>query len=138
MKVNNFRGFTLMEVMMAMAIFAIGILGVAKLQTTATSQTTNSRVLMEEATLATRELEKLLNYSYENLTTSQIDENTEAGILSDKITSSSGAHSGATYNVSRTINPHTPIKDITQIIVTLDRQGTNQNFTVTTYKREPE
>ena len=36
MKVNNFRGFTLMEVMMAMAIFSIGILGVAKLQTTAT------------------------------------------------------------------------------------------------------
>jgi prepilin-type N-terminal cleavage/methylation domain-containing protein len=53
------NGFTLIEVLIAIAIFSIGILAVASLQTSALNQTRSSRITTECLTLATQHAERL-------------------------------------------------------------------------------
>lgn len=55
---NN--GFTLIEVLIAIAIFSIGILAVASLQTDALGVTRSSRITTECLTLATQHAERLM------------------------------------------------------------------------------
>jgi prepilin-type N-terminal cleavage/methylation domain-containing protein len=60
-KVNPFdHGFTLIEVLIAIAIFSIGILAVASLQTHALNVTRSSRITTECLTLATQHAERLM------------------------------------------------------------------------------
>ena len=63
---KNNKGFTLLEVLIAMAIFAIGILGVAKMQIAATSGSTSSRGVTEAATVGHQQMEMLLALDYDN------------------------------------------------------------------------
>lgn len=60
------KGFTIIEVLIAMAIFAIGILGVAKMQILATGYNTSSRVYTEAASLGAGQIEELINLEYED------------------------------------------------------------------------
>ena len=60
-KVKTFdNGFTLIEVLIAIAIFSIGILAVASLQTHALNVTRSSRITTECLTLATQHAERLM------------------------------------------------------------------------------
>jgi type IV pilus assembly protein PilV len=63
-------GFTLIEVMIALAIFSIGILAVWALQVTSTKSNTTSRNLSMASVCASDQLERLvkLPYSHANLT----------------------------------------------------------------------
>lgn len=122
------KGFTLMEVMMAMAIFAIGILGVAKLQITSTGENTTSRTMTEGATVAVDDMEKLINWDYDDINATEITAATT--VFPPVVTGASGVH----YTVTRTINPY--IKDVKQINVTTEwsDKGKKQTFTGNTYK----
>lgn len=53
------KGFSLIEVLIAIAIFSMGILAVASLQTLALTQTRSSRITTECLTLATLQAEEL-------------------------------------------------------------------------------
>jgi len=61
---NSQKGFTLMEVMIALSIFAIGILGVFSMQISAINGNTNARIVTEDATLAMDKVEELLALDY--------------------------------------------------------------------------
>ena len=61
------KGFTIIEVLMALAIFAIGILGVAKMQISSTGYNTSSRVYTEAASLGAGQIEELINEDFEDL-----------------------------------------------------------------------
>ncbi|MFA5903367.1 MAG: prepilin-type N-terminal cleavage/methylation domain-containing protein, partial [Desulfobacula sp.] len=63
---KNAGGFTLLEIMIAMAIFSIGILGIAKMQLSATSGNTSSRGWTEAATIGQQQLEMLMSLNYDN------------------------------------------------------------------------
>ncbi len=65
-KINNSKGFTLMEVLIALAIFAIGILGVAKMQLSAISGNSSSRGVTEAATIGQQQLEMLMSLPYDD------------------------------------------------------------------------
>ena len=54
------KGFTLIEVLMALAIFSIGILAVASLQVTASLQSRNSREIAEASASAYSQMEALM------------------------------------------------------------------------------
>ena len=60
-------GFTLIEVLIAMAIFAIGILGVAAMQIGAVNGNANARKSTELAHWATHQLENLMNEPYDTV-----------------------------------------------------------------------
>ena len=65
--VPNNKGFTLVEVMIGMAIFIIGYLAVASMQMVAIKGDTGARKVTEAATLAADRLETLMVLPYENI-----------------------------------------------------------------------
>ncbi len=65
--VSNNKGFTIVEVMIGMAIFVIGYLAVASLQIVAIKGDTSARKTTEAATLAADRLETLIVLPYEDI-----------------------------------------------------------------------
>ena len=63
------RGYTLIEVLMAMAIFAVGFLALASLQIKSISLNASSRMRTDATTMAVESLERLISlpYSHEDL-----------------------------------------------------------------------
>ncbi len=66
-KEANNRGFTLIEVMIGMAIFAIGFLAVSMMQVTAINSNSSAREGTEAATLAAEQAERLMALPYANI-----------------------------------------------------------------------
>ncbi|PIY21818.1 MAG: hypothetical protein COZ12_04020 [Deltaproteobacteria bacterium CG_4_10_14_3_um_filter_60_8] len=64
MKVRNAAGFTLMEVLMAVTVFAIGILAAASMQVAAIRTNATARVISEATVVAARQQEVLLDRPY--------------------------------------------------------------------------
>ena len=62
-KFNN-KGFTLIEIMIALAIFSIGILGVASMQIYSVNYNTNARKLTEATTRGVETMETLMLLPY--------------------------------------------------------------------------
>ena len=98
------RGFTLIEVLIAMAIFSIGILAVGTLQITSTNSNASARIHTEEYTWVVDQIERLtaLPYDDTDLTT--------------------GDHSDVRgpYNISWTVVDDTPVAGAKRITVTAD------------------
>ena len=63
----NNKGFTLVEVMIGMAIFVIGYLAVTSMQMLAIKGDTSARKTTEAATLAADQLETLIVLPYDNI-----------------------------------------------------------------------
>jgi type II secretion system protein I len=60
---RNTKGFTLIEVLIGMAIFSIGILAVAAMQMTATNGNASARRITEATALAENQIEHLMQLS---------------------------------------------------------------------------
>jgi prepilin-type N-terminal cleavage/methylation domain-containing protein len=60
-------GYSIIEVMISLAIFAIGILGVATLQIIATNGNTNARKYSEASEIAQGQIEALMAMPYANV-----------------------------------------------------------------------
>jgi len=73
-KAGNHDGFTIIEVVIAMAIFAIGILAVASLQVATINGNSSARKITEAVTLAENRLETMLNLPYAGITDGQATE----------------------------------------------------------------
>ncbi|MFC1859425.1 prepilin-type N-terminal cleavage/methylation domain-containing protein [Thermodesulfobacteriota bacterium] len=67
-------GFNLLEILIAMTIFSIGIMAVASMQISSMMGNTTAKDVTEGATLATDQLEKLMTLSYDSVTTSGRDD----------------------------------------------------------------
>jgi prepilin-type N-terminal cleavage/methylation domain-containing protein len=59
------QGFSLIEVLIALAIFSIGILAIASMQITATTGNAKARFTTEASTHAEEQLERLLSLQYD-------------------------------------------------------------------------
>ncbi len=64
--VKGVKGFTIIEVLIALAIFGIGILAVAKMQISATGHNTSSRVYTEAASVGGGGVEELINLDFDD------------------------------------------------------------------------
>ncbi|RLB04963.1 MAG: hypothetical protein DRG83_03640 [Deltaproteobacteria bacterium] len=67
-KISNRNGFTLLEVMIAFVILAIGLLGLAALQIVAVKGNAFSSEMTFASMLAQQKLEELKNIDFDNLT----------------------------------------------------------------------
>ena len=63
--INKSSGFTLIEIVVALAIFSIGILAIASIQVSATTGNARSRFATEAATLAQDQVERLMLLDYD-------------------------------------------------------------------------
>ena len=65
-KQMDIKGFTLIEVLIVMAVFAIGILAVAAMQATSTKGNASARRITEATALAENQIENLMRVSYDH------------------------------------------------------------------------
>lgn len=63
---NNSKGFTLIEVLIALVIFAIGILGAATMQISSIGENSHAMRVTEAATMSASELESLMTVSFDD------------------------------------------------------------------------
>jgi len=107
------QGFTLVELLVALVIFSIGIVGAAKLHTTAIAGNTYSMQLTHAMNIAHSEAERLQDVRF---TTTQVTDGTTAGDLSDnlEVTSESRPlNTGTVYQVQDTV--YTPTYTVTPV-----------------------
>lgn len=116
------NGFTLIEVMIAMAIFAVGILAVAGMQLSAIKGNTSSGKMTRAAIIAQTQMEQLAALKY------------------DDALNAVGSHAYAgnpiegQYNVSWTVTGDSPIQHTKTIDVTVTWQGGQRQVTLTSIK----
>ena len=112
------RGFTLVEVMIGMAIFLIGFLAVGSMQIAAINGNAGAREATEAATRATDQLETLIALPYESI------------VSGGPVTDADGV-----YTVRWDVVLDTPLEDTKTITVTVDWQQHGPRSFVVTYMK---
>jgi prepilin-type N-terminal cleavage/methylation domain-containing protein len=112
------QGFTIIEVLMALAIFAIGILAVAKMQLTSVNGNTSARKYTEASTWGVSEIENIMSTAYDD---AALDDGTTGTVVQ------------GIYTVNWTVTEAVPIPNVKQIdiVVTWDN---NKTFSASYYK----
>ncbi len=114
---ENEKGFTLIEVLMSITILAIGLLGMAALQATATKGNALAKKNTLAISLAEDKIEEYKNTLYDNI------------IPTDGITEEN-LHAGAIYKRISKVEDNTPITGVKTITVTVTWQnGKSVSFT---------
>ena len=114
---NDQKGFSLVEVLIAITIFAIGVLALAQLQVTAIRGNAFSSTTTDGTTLAQDRIEQLMNLPYDD------------GALT------AGNHGPVTqgvYNVSWNVSPDSPMTNTktVNVSVTWTANGWNRSLSL--------
>lgn len=113
------KGFSLVEVLVALSIFIIGLLAVAKVLDTSIQYTSSARLLTEATEIAQYQMEELMSAPYNDL---DLDESL----------SPYGPDSIGHYRVSWTVQDNVPLSAMKtiQLTVAWKDQGESKNLTV--------
>jgi type IV pilus assembly protein PilV len=95
---DGMRGFTLVEVMVAMGILAFGILAIASMQTASLGGTSKANFVTEATSVAMNNIEQLIPLSWNNAL------------------AASGVSNVGIYTITTTVTPDTPIPNNTMTI----------------------
>ena len=123
---SNQKGFTLIEVVTALAIFSIGLLAIASIQVRTTSENAKSRFATEAAAKAQDQVERLLLLPYDPAAPAPEFSNANNGTR---------AYSDPTgrYTIDWTVSPpDTPINNAVTVIVSVNwnANGSQKNYRV--------
>lgn len=118
---NNIGGFTLIEILLALAIFSIGVLAIAGLQITATNGDTRARFATEAAALAQNQAEQLLSLTYDTGNISEAFIATDAGNSSFDNFPTDRAYDVHRYTVDWIVDPNPTTGAVTITVRTVWR-----------------
>jgi len=143
---NQSQGFTLIEVMIALAIFSIGILGVAAMQTSSTRGNSAAGRVTSNVTWAMDRVEELMALPYTHASLNSGSYSLAAGTLtmdSDGIDNNSDGQideAGETGNITIewTITDDIPMNRTKTIQITVTRTGPGGTRAVTLNQVIPE
>jgi type IV pilus modification protein PilV len=108
---TNTQGFTLIEIVIALAIFSIGILAIASVQMSSINGNSSARMQTEATTLAVERLERLIALPYDH---ADLDESNNPH----------QATSGS-YTIVWRVSEDVPIPSTKTIIVTVTADNPN-------------
>lgn len=116
--VSDENGFTLIEVLIALGIFAIGILGISSMQIYSVQGNSNAWEFTESTHFASDNLESLMRLDYD-----------DPGLVN-------GTATQGKYTISWTITDNDPVPNVRKITmnVTWVEKGQNRTFTADYYK----
>ncbi len=143
---NKSHGFTLIEVLIAMAIFSIGILGVAAMQTSSTRGNSAAGRVTSNLTWTADRIEALMALPYAHADLSAGNHSVAAGNLTtttDGIDNNSDGRideAGETGNIDIQwiVTDDTPVRRTKTIQITVTRTGPGGNREVTLNQVVPE
>jgi|LGOV01.1.fsa_nt_gb type IV pilus assembly protein PilV len=116
MKMNE-KGFSLIELMISMAILAIGLLGLAGLQGTAINGNHHGNMISQATVLAQDTIEQIRNAAYDDITTTNFPA-TEMAV------------SGSNFDRAILIEDDTPLNELKRVTVTVSWRKLNQHRVV--------
>ena len=118
------KGFTLVEVLIAVSIFSVGLLAVAMMLDTAIQYNSSARFITEATEIAHAQMEKLMSSPYD-------DANLE------EASSPYGPSPIANYNVSWSVHENVPMSAMKTISlsVTWSSRGENKSLTIISLKQ---
>jgi type IV pilus assembly protein PilV len=123
------KGFSIIEILIGLTVFAIGILALAKVQIVSMKGNTNSRQMTEASFLATSRMENLRRLPFASL----VDDG--AGTLNSTGGDADGSEqlnvTGEAYQVSWNIEDDNPVAEMKMIRVIVDWQEGGSQKTVT-------
>lgn len=117
------RGFTLIEILVAITIFAVGMLAVASMQISGIQGNATANVLTGASTWAADRIERLMNLDYND------------PVLAH---GSTGTDSQGRYDIEWTVTEHAPLNNIKtiQVRVQWEDRGRNRELRYTYYKAD--
>jgi type IV pilus modification protein PilV len=117
------KGFTLVEVLIAVSIFAVGLLAVAMMLDTAIQYNSSARYITEATEIAHSQMEKLLSSPYD-----------DANL--DETASPYGPNPISNYNVSWTVRENVPMSEMKTISLSVawSSRGENKSLTIISLK----
>ena len=127
--VNDFdlsreKGFTLVEVLIAVSIFSVGLLAVAMMLDTAIQYNSSARFITEATEIAHSQMEELMSAPYD-----------DANL--DEASSPYGPNPIANYNVSWTVRENVPMPAMKTISLSVawTNRGENKSLTINSLKQ---
>ena len=141
MKINNEKGFSLIEILIAITIFAIGMLAVGKMQITAIKGNYFANDLTKATTLAQNRMEELIGLSYADPLLDDTNGNSNAGIDDVNATADHNDSNNPVdgrYNIFWNIATDHPINNTKEIrvIVRWTDRGTQKRVSITSMKAD--
>ena len=141
MKKSNERGFSLIEILIAITVFAIGILAVGRMQITAIKGNSFANDLTKATTLAQDRMEKLIGLFYTDPLNNDTNGNGKAG-LDD--TNAAEDHNDPNnpvdgrYNIFWNIARNCPISNTKEIrvIIRWTDKGAQKRVSITSMKAD--
>ncbi|MDM8535699.1 prepilin-type N-terminal cleavage/methylation domain-containing protein [Desulfobacterales bacterium HSG17] len=134
-KINNPDGFSLMEIMIALAIFSIGILAVISMQVSAIQGNGTGRVVTESVTSLQDQIETIISIDYDNALLDDSD-NDGVGGLDDATSGTADQFQAATsdnpYELYYNVANDYPIENTKtlRIIVIWNNRGVDTDLSL--------
>jgi len=139
---KNQKGFTLIELLIALVIFAVGILGLATMQTTSIKGNSKGRQISEASNVAADQIEKIMSLDYD--APALDDDGNGSGAngvagLDDVTTATADGNAlsaDGNYQIYWNIAPDHPMSGVKTINVIVDPTGNGSNVTMEVIKSE--
>ncbi|MCP4116030.1 MAG: prepilin-type N-terminal cleavage/methylation domain-containing protein [Desulfobacteraceae bacterium] len=133
-KIINTSGFTLLEILIAMVIFSIGLLGVAKMQISSIRSNSYSQEMTDATILAKDKIEELMAIDYNNrVLLNDVDtDGSNGGGLDDTGANADYSQVTGRYTLSWNVAIDFPIQNTMTLrfIVTWQDGGQTKNVTM--------
>jgi len=120
-QIRNDNGFTIIEVLIAMIIFAVGILAIGKMQLVSINGNNIAGKYTEGSTLGVSEIENIIATAYDD---------------ASLVDGTNGTVTQGLYTVNWTITDSVPIANVKKInmVVTWNLKGQSKSFATNYYK----
>ena len=140
MKKSNQKGFSLIEILIAITVFAIGILAVGNMQITAIKGNSFANDLTKATTLAQDRMEELIGLSYTDTLNNDTNANGKAGLDDANVITADHSNPNnpvdGRYNIFWNIATDYPINNTKEIriIVRWTDRGAQKRVSITSMK----